>query len=125
METSERHIAVCGIDCTVCPLRTADTDPESAHKLVGWFRSEGWLGEGEGVSQLMQKGPYCRGCREDRTIHWSAECWILQCCVDEKGLKFCYQCDLFPCDRLTEWAGQSPGYSEALNRLHRMKRDIV
>ncbi len=125
MEAHEPTIAVCGIDCTACPLRTADTDTESARQLVGWFRSEGWLGEEEGVSLLMERGPYCRGCRGDRGVHWSPECWILQCCVDEKGLTYCYECDLFPCERLSEWATQSPGYTEALNRLQRMLRDVV
>jgi hypothetical protein len=69
MEATERLIAACGIDCTACPLRTADTDPQSAQQLVGWFRSEGWLEEDEGTSQLMARGPYCTGCRGDRGVH--------------------------------------------------------
>jgi hypothetical protein len=125
MATSESIIAVCGLDCTGCPLRTADTDAEAAGHLVGWFKAEGWLKEDEGVPELMQRGPYCRGCRGDRSVHWSAECWILQCCVDDKGLTFCYECDVFPCERLSEWAAENEGYTEALNRLRRMKGKLT
>jgi len=113
----QQLIAACGIDCTACPLRKADADAEAAGCLVGWFKGEGWLKEDEGVPELMQRGPYCRGCRGDRSVHWSPECWILQCCVDEKGLAFCYACEGFPCDRLVEWAAQNEKYTEALNRL--------
>jgi hypothetical protein len=123
MEKDVELIAVCGLDCGGCPLRTADTDVESAEALVGWFKKEGWIKEDEGAAELMQRGPYCRGCRGNRSIHWSAECWILQCCVDEKGLSFCYQCSVFPCERLEEWAGGSEWYTKALGRLRRMKEE--
>ena len=121
MEIREQMIAVCGLDCGGCPIRTADTDSGAAEVLVGWFKSEGWLNEDEGVAELMQRGPYCRGCHGDRAVHWAANCWILQCCVDDKGLTYCYECDVFPCERLTEWAGQNENYTQALNRLQSMK----
>ena len=121
METRDQMIAVCGLDCGGCPIRTADTDVGSAEVLLGWFKGEGWLKEHEGVTELMQRGPYCRGCHGDRSVHWAAECWILQCCVDDKGLTYCYGCDLFPCERLSEWAGQNEHYAQALNRLQSMK----
>jgi len=125
MKEHERLIAVCGIDCTVCPLRTADTNSEVAQHLVGWFKNEGWITEDEGVSELMQRGPYCRGCRGDRSIHWSSDCWILQCCVDDKGLAYCYECEEFPCEKLGEWAKNDAKYTDALDRLRRMKKEVT
>lgn len=124
METDQRFIAVCGIDCSGCPLRTADTSAGSAEQLVDWFRSNGWLAADEGVTELMERGPYCRGCRGDRGTHWSPDCWILRCCVDERELLFCCECDQFPCDRLSSWAAGNRGYTEALARLRRMKDEI-
>ena len=115
-------IAVCGLDCTGCDIRRAPTDPEAAGRLVGWFREMGWLKAGEGMSEVIERSMYCRGCRGDRSVHWSADCWILKCCVDEKGLAFCYECDDFPCRRLEEWAGENARYTEALERLRRMGR---
>ncbi|MEE9517110.1 MAG: DUF3795 domain-containing protein [Candidatus Adiutricales bacterium] len=125
MAENKRLIAVCGVDCAQCPLLNADTDAGAARNLVPWFRKEGWLKEDEDVTEIMQRGPYCQGCRGDRSVHWSSDCWILECCADDKGLEFCYQCDVFPCDRLSEWAEQNTRYTAALNRLGRMKIDIA
>ena len=63
----------------------------------------------------------CDGCRGDRAKHWSASCWILKCCVDDKGLEFCNKCEDFPCQKLEEWAGKSSRYTVALNRLKDMQ----
>jgi hypothetical protein len=61
---------------------------------------------------------YCKGCHSDQDdVHWDAECRILLCCVVEKGLDNCSQCQVFPCEMLTEWAGDNPKYIEALDRL--------
>jgi hypothetical protein len=81
----------------------------------------GWLAEGEGVEEVLARSMYCPGCRGDRSVHWSADCWILQCCVDEQGLDHCSQCARFPCERLVEWAEGSEAYSTALARLHCMR----
>ena len=81
----------------------------------------GWLKEHEGVPEIIERGPYCCGCHGDRTVHRSADCWILQCCVDDKHLSFCYECETFPCSRLVEWAAQNARYTEALGRLHSAK----
>jgi hypothetical protein len=120
---STQLIAVCGLDCTGCPLRKAATDESAAQDLVGWFKHEGWLKEHEGAAEIMARGPYCQWCRGDRSVHWSANCWILECCVDDKGLEFCYECEAFPCQRLTDWAKQNEQYTQALDRLHGMREE--
>jgi hypothetical protein len=56
------------------------------------------------------------------TKHWSADCWILQCCVDKKGLEFCSDCDEFPCEKLVEWSKGCEGYGKALERLKEMRK---
>ena len=116
-------IAVCGLDCTGCPLLKAATDEAAAQDLVGWFKHEGWIEEQEGAAEIMARGPYCQGCRGDRSIHWSANCWILKCCVDDRGLEFCYECEAFPCQRLTDWAKQNDQYTQALDRLHHLREE--
>ena len=68
----------------------------------------------------MARGPHCLGCRGDRSAHWAESCWILKCCVDNKGLEYCYECELFPCARLSEWAEERNQYAEALKRLQQM-----
>ena len=89
----------------------------------------GWLKPTEGASSAIERDMYCKGCKKDRTVHWGVDddgtvsCWILACCVDEKGLEFCSDCGEFPCDRLVDWSKQNDGYSEAFQRLASMHRD--
>jgi hypothetical protein len=119
-ESEKRLLAACGLVCTDCDIYKIPFDDEVADHMVKWFKAEGWLEETAGVSDVIAKGMYCKGCHGDRAIHWDAECWILVCCVDERGLDNCSQCDVFPCERLAEWAAGNSGYLEALNRLQSM-----
>jgi hypothetical protein len=80
----------------------------------------GWLSEGEGVAEAAAKKLLCPGCHGDRTAHWSPDCWILQCCVDQKGLRHCSECPDFPCERLVAWSESDDWYSRAFARLRRM-----
>lgn len=116
-----RLIAVCGLDCTDCDIRKIPTDDDAAQRMVGWFRSMGWLKEDEGVAEIIERSMYCQGCRGDRSVHWDAECGLLTCCVDDKGLDYCYECDDFVCDQLNEWVQQEARYAEALKRLRSMR----
>jgi hypothetical protein len=114
-------MAVCGLDCAGCDIRKVPTDPVAAERVMNWFRSMGWLEDHEGLDEVIERRMYCCGCHGDRSTHWSADCWILQCCVDDKRLAFCYECETFPCSRLVEWAAQNARYTEALNRLRSIK----
>ena len=114
-------IAVCGLDCTDCDIRKVPTDADAAQRIVGWFRSMGWLKESEGVPEIIERSMYCKGCRGDRSVHWSADCAILKCCVDERKLEFCYECADFVCERLNEWTQKDAKYGAALERLKGMR----
>jgi hypothetical protein len=109
--------AACGLDCGSCEIRLAPADEAAAQVVVEWFRSQGWLGEAEGMAQAIHRKMYCTGCLGSRETHWSADCWILHCCVDERGHSNCTQCELFPCPLLVTWAGQNESYAAALARL--------
>jgi hypothetical protein len=64
---------------------------------------------------------YCKGCREDRSLHWSPECPLLICCVDERHLEHCAQCEDFLCEKLEAFAGDGqPHHKEAVERLSRI-----
>jgi hypothetical protein len=118
--TGENLIAVCGLDCGGCDIRLLPTDSQAAQRVLDWFRQMEWLQEGEGIAEAIERRMYCQGCRGDRTVHWSADCWILHCCVDERGLTSCHECPVFPCERLTQWAEQNTRYTQALRRLQAM-----
>ena len=113
-------IAVCGLDCGPCTIRRLPFDAEAAEEVVTWFKKQGWLKEDEGVAEALERSMYCRGCHGDRTLHWGSDCWILLCCVDQKGLRHCSECDVFPCERLEEWSQQNASYRGAMQRLLEM-----
>lgn len=125
--TERAWIAACGLDCDSCEIRRLPFDEAAAEACVAWYRQMGWLTENEGVAEALERGMTCRGCRGDRTVHWSVDansiCWILECCVDRRAHTHCSQCANFPCDRLVEWSRQNDGYREALERLHAMRGD--
>jgi len=119
----EEMISVCGLDCGSCDIRKVPSDPEAAKRVVAWFKKEGWLKENEGREEVMERLMYCKGCRGDRSVHWSSDCWILQCCVDDKGHEFCYECSEFPYQRLEEWSQQNDSYGKAFSRLKELKKN--
>ncbi len=74
---SEPMIAVCGLDCAnECGIFHAPHDPELAQRLTEHFRSQEH-------TDAQPDWFHCDGCRGDRLKHWSANCWILKCCVDD------------------------------------------
>jgi hypothetical protein len=116
-----RMMAACGLDCGSCEIRLAPTDPAAAKVVVDWFKRQGWLSESEGMAQVIERKMYCTGCLGDRDIHWSADCWILHCCVDQRGDRNCSECEAFACDRLVDWAKQNESYGAALARLRELR----
>jgi hypothetical protein len=113
MSNDSEMIAVCGLECHKCDILKATDDRKIAQETVDWFKRE--LNQDVKLEEVR-----CMGCREDRAKHWSADCWILQCCVDQKGLEYCHQCAEFPCRKLIQWSKSSERYREALDRLRRM-----
>ncbi|MGD2177978.1 MAG: DUF3795 domain-containing protein, partial [Anaerolineae bacterium] len=108
-----------------CDIRLVPTDPDAARRVVAWFQEMEWLEEDEGVAEIIERRMYCKGCREDRTVHWSPDCPILQCCVDERHLEHCAQCDAFVCQKLEAFAtdGQEH-HREAVERLKQIATSL-
>jgi len=115
MNKRNEMLAVCGLDCGGCDIFQATSHLEIAQKIVDWFKKER-------NEDVKLEDIHCLGCKGDRTKHWSADCWILKCCVDEKGLEFCCECDMFPCEKLVQWSKGSKEYGDALNRLKEMRK---
>ena len=104
------EIAVCGLMCDSCEMKEATTNKEVAQMMADWFK--------ENRNEIIPLEDFrCDGCHGSRELHWSPDCWILLCCVDEKGNDNCSQCVTFPCEKLEEWAAQNDRYTEALERL--------
>ncbi len=115
MKQEDQMIAVCGLECGSCDILQATNDPKIAQRIVDWFKKER-------NEEVKIEDVRCSGCKGDRKKHWSPDCWILQCCVDKKGLEFCHECEDFLCQKLEQWAETNKGYGEALNRLKEMRK---
>jgi hypothetical protein len=109
-------IAPCGLDCGVCDIRLAPQKPELAEHLTQWLKERGYPDAEPGWF-------HCAGCPGDRVDHWSVDCWILKCCVDEHAMRHCSDCAEFVCERLESWAARSPKYGAALERLKSVRAD--
>ena len=115
MNQENQMMAVCGIICSKCDMYEATYNPEIAKNIADWFKKER-------NEDVKPEDIHCTGCKGDRSTHWSADCWILQCCVDQKGLEYCNECDVFPCGKLVEWSKGCEGYGKALSRLKEMRK---
>ncbi len=124
MPDDDMLMAACGLLCGSCDIRKMPFDNEAARVTVDWYREMGWLKKNEGVKEAIAKNMICTGCHDDRTTHWSSDCWILKCCVDEKNLRHCHECIDFPCVRLADWSKQNDGYAKAFERLTQLKMTV-
>ncbi|MFX1325974.1 MAG: DUF3795 domain-containing protein [Promethearchaeota archaeon] len=112
--SENRIMAACGLICNTCPIHNAPNNPEVAQRLAEDFKGQ-W-------ENVKPEDFRCEGCwGEDEEI-WSPDCEIRKCCIKEKKLKYCYECNVFPCDILKNWAKQNEGYMEGLNKLKEIKK---
>ena len=108
-------IAPCGIDCSKCSIFIAANDPEAAKRLAEEWRA--------GIQKDAKPEWFkCQGCRGDRSLRWSPDCELEECCTVEKGLKLCSECDEFPCPLLREWAAQYDHHREGLDYLKTLRQ---
>jgi len=108
-------IVICVLDCGECDIYKDTNNPEIVKKIANWFKEK--RNEDFRIEDI-----HCFGCRGYRKMHWSADYWILECCLDKKGLAFCYECYEFPCEKLIESSKQNSDYAEDFNRLKEMRK---
>ena len=111
MEEARRWwLACCGLECNHCSihLRTDEV-------LEYWRQKDVDL-------NLIR----CDGCRsESEGHHWSPDCKILACCVEERGLDLCAQCPDFPCPIIEGFAEGVEHHVSAVETLREMKQTGV
>ncbi len=112
---TDEMLAPCGIDCSKCRIRNAKSQPEIMKSVLDWFRDERNI-------DLAPEKVACDGCLGDRGKHWSAECGILKCSVDDHRLASCSDCSEFLCERLLRWGQAGPKYAAAVDRLKGMRK---
>ena len=101
MSTEEKleMVSPCGYCCLSCPAYEDSTctdkvamDKEAKRANIGGYELD--------MSSNDLKG-WCSGCRQKKgSPHFDSLCPTYDCCVNEKGLDFCYECQDFPCLKL-------------------------
>lgn len=114
---SKEMMGACGIDCETCGLRIYPTDAKAAEEVLNWVHSEGQLKADGGLAESLERHMFCTACHGPRDTHWSCDCWILHCAVEQRGLENCSRCLEFPCARLLAWGTENEGYAAGLERL--------
>ena len=111
MEKSRRWwLACCGLDCGQCSIHLRTNE-----ELDYWQQKS--------VDLNLIRCDGCRSAREGH--HWSPECKILACCLDERGLDFCAQCSDFPCPIIEDFVEGVEHHARAVETLRKMKQTGV
>jgi hypothetical protein len=85
-------VTPCGYCCLSCPAyeKSECTDEIATQKEAA-----------RAGIPVEEFGRMCVGCRaKEGKPHGDMLCQTYDCCVNVKGLDFCYQCDDFPCLKL-------------------------
>lgn len=99
-------LAACGLDCGACSIHLR-TEEELAH----------WRDRGVDPDRIR-----CDGCRSDpQGCHWSGDCAIRACCLEQRGLFCCAECPDLPCEALRAWGQAWPHHARAVERLLEMR----
>ena len=66
----------------------------------------------------------CKGCRSGKgeCLKYRGICKIFECCLNEKKLDFCYQCNQFPCKKFKDFFETKEWYEEVTNNLKRIEK---
>jgi len=90
-------IAPCGLFCGACPVFKASGDSALAERLAQTL--------GIPLEQVN-----CLGCRVEKghiKVMGEPVCPTYHCCIEQKGLQFCYECGDFPCLKLAPCADKA------------------
>ena len=104
-------VAPCGLHCGSCGLYKARTDKVLAEEMA----------QQRGIP--VEKLPVCLGCRPHKgrvPLLGGSICVTYDCVVNQRGLKFCYECENFPCLKLAPAADRAqviPHNSKIYNLL--------
>jgi hypothetical protein len=114
MKPEEKRLAaVCGLYCGECNIYLAAHGETERQQNIAEKISET---TGREVKPEEIK---CEGCWGPIETHWSPDCKLRNCAV-EKGFRFCFQCEEYPCGKLVMFKDKH--YPYVLDNLNRIKQ---
>ena len=105
-----KDISCCGCYyCKKCAYYTGEITSlaENLLEYVKKYRSLAFFNKSDTFSytelkvslEWLSERELCKGCRSSGKGSWWPDCPIRKCIL-EKGIDFCFNCDLFPCDKI-------------------------
>jgi len=101
MKTTKKYdglVGPCGLYCGICTMYRAYHDKN----LSLWQETPKNFRKQIGLEEVDFKDVACGGCRSSILFKYCAEC-SLRDCASEKGVEWCYECEDFPCQMLSDW----------------------
>jgi hypothetical protein len=100
--------AVCGLYCGACQVYIATTeDPARLAHLAERL-------------QMTEEALACHGCRSDKRWPLCESCVMFECAA-RRGIEFCSQCSIYPCDDLRQFQAVMPHRRELWSDLDRIE----
>lgn len=116
METKKWVISVCGLNCAKCDIYIASHGNEQIrNEIVVRFPKEK-------TEVINPENIRCNGCRGSLEAHWSSGCKMMLC-ARKRGLKYCFQCEGFPCTIVNEFCANGIAHHRrSIENLKRIKQ---
>ena len=92
-------VGACGLRCDICTMYRAyhDQNLELLTEAPENFRTRLEI-----PKEVKFEDIACEGCRSSTLFKYCAEC-SLKDCISKKGVDWCYECEDFPCESLSDW----------------------
>lgn len=112
----EWRLSVCGLNCAACDIyRASHGDEAERARIIAWFK------EKRGID-LKPGQVRCDGCRCPPERNWSDDC-AMQRCAAEKGHRYCFECEGFPCRHTDAFANDGTvHHAQTIKNLHEIRR---
>lgn len=101
-----RYDTYCGLNCGACPVGIANEREDD-----NWIRkmAKDW---GRNTEDLR-----CNGCKANVNATFCMDCQM-RLCARNKGVEFCFECDNFPCEIITQFRNDdAPHHSAVFSNL--------
>lgn len=105
-------IAMCGINCTLCPARQATvSDDNEARTKIALEWSKGYH------TQFKPEDINCVGCGMTGVHLGFVSMCDVRACGMERGYTNCSTCDEYPCEKLDKIFKMDPSAKERLDQI--------
>jgi hypothetical protein len=101
----------CGLYCGACPVLVANEKGEVEKTAKEW--------------KMKPEEIKCFGCKTKTNAIYCIDCDIKHC-AEQKKVEFCFQCNEFPCSRITAFRNdEHPHHSIVLKNLRTIQQQGV